>query len=172
MERAKDLLRGSGKVFVGCGFWLIGLGAYVLFLRPALLSEDLRFIGSSLAVIRAAALGVDGWLGPVFNVMDGVLIATGSMTVLVALTLRREPGARHVDRPDGGGHGWRGADSRHQPPPRGWVALSTAAPTTTARSTTLSTRRMFRNRLSEGVRPDPGRFFATPGAAWASTRSD
>ena len=27
-----------------CGVWLVGLGLYFVFLRPALLSEDIRFV--------------------------------------------------------------------------------------------------------------------------------
>ena len=84
----------SGKVFVVCGLWLVALGMYFLFLRPALLPEDPRYIGSSLEAIRAAAPGLERWLGHVFNVMGGFMIATGAVTVLVACRLlaRRERG--------------------------------------------------------------------------------
>jgi len=45
-------------MFVACGLWLIALGVYFLVLRPALLPEDLRFIGSSLESIRAAGVAL------------------------------------------------------------------------------------------------------------------
>ena len=87
-------LRPSGKLFVVCGLWLVTLGTYFLFLRPALLPEDFRYIGSSLETIRSAVPGLERWLGHVFGVMGGFMVATGAITVLVACRLlaRRERG--------------------------------------------------------------------------------
>ena len=46
--RAQSVLRRfSIWIFVACGIWLIGLGAYFMFARPPLLPEDLRYLGSS-----------------------------------------------------------------------------------------------------------------------------
>ena len=77
-------LQLSGKVFVVCGLWLVVLGLYFLLLRPALLPEDPRFMGSSIETLRAAAPGLERWLGNVFNVMGGFMVATGAITLLVA----------------------------------------------------------------------------------------
>ena len=87
-------LQLSGKVFVVCGLWLVVLGLYFLLLRPALLPEDPRYIGSSIEAIRSAAPGLERWRGHVFNVMGGFMVATGAMTILVACRLlaRRERG--------------------------------------------------------------------------------
>lgn len=74
----------SATVFIVCGLWLVALGLYFLFLRPALLPEDPHYIGSSIEALRAAAPGLERWLGHVFNVMGGFMVATGAMTVLVA----------------------------------------------------------------------------------------
>ena len=95
MQTRTSHLHPSGKVFVVCGLWLVALGAYFLFLRPALLPEDLLYIGNSIETIRSAVPGLERWLGHVFNVMGGFMIATGAMTVLVAYRLlaRREHGA-------------------------------------------------------------------------------
>ena len=84
----------SATVFIVCGLWLVTLGLYFLFLRPALLPEDSRYIGSSIEALRAAAPGLERWLGQVFNVMGGFMVATGAMTVLVACRFlsRRERG--------------------------------------------------------------------------------
>lgn len=84
----------SGKVFAACGLWLIALGVYFLVFRPALLPEDQRFIGSSLESIRAAVPGLERWLGHVFDVLGGFMIASGVMTVLASFRLlaKREPG--------------------------------------------------------------------------------
>ena len=94
MKPMTSRLTPSGKVFVVCGLWLVALGTSFLFLRPALLPEDLHYIGSSLETIRSAAPGLERWLGHVFNVMGGFMVATGAMTVLVACPLlaRRERG--------------------------------------------------------------------------------
>ena len=75
-------LQLSGKVFAICGIWLVALGVYFLLLRPALLPEDPRFMGSSIETLRAAAPGLERWLGLVFKVMGGFMVATGALTVL------------------------------------------------------------------------------------------
>jgi hypothetical protein len=74
----------SAKVFLVCGLWLVALGLYFIFLRPALLPEDPRFIDSSLEAIRAAVPGLERWLGLVFNVMGGFMVATGALTMFAA----------------------------------------------------------------------------------------
>ena len=94
MKPKPELMQPSGKVFLACGFWLIALGLYFLFLRPALLPEDPAFIGSSLEAIRTAIPGLERWLGHVFNVMGGFMIAVGAVTMFLAWRFlsRREPG--------------------------------------------------------------------------------
>ena len=74
----------SSKVFLVCGLWLVALGLYFALLRPALLPEDPRYIGGSLEAIRAAVPGLERWLGHVFKVMGGFMLATGALTVLAA----------------------------------------------------------------------------------------
>ena len=74
----------SAKVFLVCGFYLVALGLYFTLLRPALLPEDPRYIGSSIEAIRAAVPGLERWLGHVFKVMGGFMVATGALTVLAA----------------------------------------------------------------------------------------
>ncbi len=92
MTSVMSRLQLSGKIFAFCGIWLVALGLYFLFLRPALLPEDPRYIGSSLEAIRLAVPGLERWLRHVFNVMGGFMIATGVMTTLAAchLPARRE----------------------------------------------------------------------------------
>ena len=94
MELKVSPMQLSGKVFFACGAWLIALGLYFLFLRPALLPEDPKYIGSSLEAIRAAMPGLERWLGHVFNVMGGFMIAVGAVTMFLAWRFlsRREPG--------------------------------------------------------------------------------
>ena len=94
MEPKTKVMQPSGKVFLVCGVWLIALGLYFLYLRPALLPEDPTYIGSSPEAIRAALPGLEPWLGHVFNVMGGFMVATGAITVLAAYRFlaRRERG--------------------------------------------------------------------------------
>ena len=74
--------------------WLVALGMYFVLLRPALLPEDPRFIGLSLEAIRSVAPGLERWLGHVFNVIGGFMVAAGTLTILIACRLpeRRERG--------------------------------------------------------------------------------
>ena len=93
MKPMPSRLQLSGRVVV-CGLWLLPLGAYFLFLRPARLPEDPRYIGSSLEAMRTAVPGLERWLGHVFDVMGGFMVATGALTLLAAVNLfaRRERG--------------------------------------------------------------------------------
>ena len=95
MENPSPLpMRLSGKVFAACGLWTVVLGVYFILFRPALLPEDPRFMGTSIEALRAAAPGSEGWLGHVFNVMGGFMVAAGTMTLLIAwrFLARRAPG--------------------------------------------------------------------------------
>jgi hypothetical protein len=78
--------RPSAWIFTACGIWLVGLGFYFAFLRPALLPEDPRFMGSSVAQIRGTLPGLENWLGHVFVVMGGFMAAAGVLTIYLAAT--------------------------------------------------------------------------------------
>ncbi len=78
--------RTSVGAFLACGIWLIGLGAYFALLRPALLPEDPRFIGSSLAQIQSSLPGLERWLKHVFTVMGGFMAGAGILTTFLAAT--------------------------------------------------------------------------------------
>lgn len=80
----------SARVLALAGLILIGLGLYFIFLRPALLPEDPRYMGTTLPAIRAALPGLEAWLEKVFWVMGGYMIASGLLTGALALTLVRE----------------------------------------------------------------------------------
>ena len=68
-------------VFLVCGVWLIGLGLYFAFLRPALLPEDLRYLGATLRELQSAAPEIERWLQHVFAVMGGFMIGAGILTI-------------------------------------------------------------------------------------------
>ena len=74
----------STWMLIACGIWLVLLGLYFIFLRPPLLPEDTRFMGSSLAQVRAAVPGLEEWLQRVFIVMGGFMAGTGVLTVFTA----------------------------------------------------------------------------------------
>ena len=81
-------LSGSRKIatwmLIACGVWLIALGIYFIFLRPPLLPEDPRFMGTTLAQIRVVVPGLESWLSRVFAVMGGFMAASGVLTLFVA----------------------------------------------------------------------------------------
>ena len=74
----------STWMILACGVWLIALGLYFIVLRPALLPEDPRFMGTTLEQLRLAVPGLEGWLQKVFAVMGGFMTAAGVLTVWVA----------------------------------------------------------------------------------------
>ncbi len=76
----------SATVLVFGGIILMGLGLYFVFLRPPLLPEDPRYMGSSLSEIQAVLPGLSLWLRRVFWVMGGYMFAAGLLTAYVAQT--------------------------------------------------------------------------------------
>lgn len=74
----------STWILMFCGVWLIGLGFYFIFLRPPLLPEDPRFMGTTLAQVQASVPGLERWLDKVFTVMSGFMASAGALTVYVA----------------------------------------------------------------------------------------
>ena len=73
------------------GILLIGLGLYFIFLRPVLLPEDPRYMGTSLAEIQQTLPGLLLWLRRVFWVMGGFMLASGLLITYLALTAFQQP---------------------------------------------------------------------------------
>ena len=94
MIERKRLGLYSPRILTACGIWLVALGLYFIVLRPPLLPEDPRFMGATLAQLRAAAPGLEGWLRIVFTVMGGYMVGSGVLTLgLVRVAMpRRLPG--------------------------------------------------------------------------------
>ena len=80
----------SATVLALGGAILMILGLYFVLLRPPLLPEDPRFMGTSLAQIQMSVPGLLIWLRRVFWVMGGYMFATGLLTFYVALTSFRD----------------------------------------------------------------------------------
>lgn len=79
----------SSILLATAGASLILIGLYFLVLRPALLPEDIRFMalpGALLATVRPA---LEAWLGHVFQVLGGYVLATGVLTITLAATAYR-----------------------------------------------------------------------------------
>ena len=76
----------SATVLALGGAILMILGLYFIFLRPPLLPEDPRFMGTSMAQVQMSVPGLLIWLRRVFWVMGGYMFATGLLTLYVALT--------------------------------------------------------------------------------------
>lgn len=74
----------SAWLFMFSGVWLIGLGLYFIFLRPPLLPEDPRFMGTTLAQVQASVPGLERWLSKVFMVMGGFMASTGVLTMFMS----------------------------------------------------------------------------------------
>ena len=87
MKTQRALLLASKWIFFGCGIWLLGLGGYFMLVRPPLLPEDLRYIGSSATQVEALLPHVVPWLRNVFTVMGGFIAGCGVLVVFVSLRL-------------------------------------------------------------------------------------
>lgn len=85
----KTKLSLSSTFLTLSGLILMGLGLYFIFIRPPLLPEDPRFMGTSLDQIRSVIPGLLIWLRRVFWVMGGYMFAAGLLTSHVALTAFR-----------------------------------------------------------------------------------
>lgn len=76
--------RMSVILFIACGVWLVVLGLYFALLRPALLPEDVRYIGAGVGSSESAPPGLSRWLRHVFTVMGGFMVASGVLTTFLA----------------------------------------------------------------------------------------
>lgn len=70
-------------LLMGCGIWLIALGAYFLFLRPPFLPEDTRFIGASVDLMQVQSSQLARWLSLVFDVLGGFIASNGALTFFI-----------------------------------------------------------------------------------------
>ena len=68
------------------GIFLMLMGLYFAFIRPPLLPEDLRYIGSSAIRLQHEIPRLQSWLARVFVVLGGYIFATGLLTFHVAIS--------------------------------------------------------------------------------------
>ena len=82
----------SAWILLSCGIWLVVLGLYFMLIRPALLPEDVRFVGQSLARSQAAIPELERWLKLVFIVLGGFAAGVGvASTYLAVVVLPHRP---------------------------------------------------------------------------------
>jgi hypothetical protein len=104
----------SSRVLALSGLILIGMGLYFVLLRPALLPEDVRYIGTDVPEIRATVRGLLDWLEKVFWVMGGYILTIDRAVDPLRIThfvpkpyqgclWRGDPCGTGVDRLDGRG---------------------------------------------------------------------
>lgn len=86
-EKGDRLFRAAAWTMGACGVWLMVLGLYFAFVRPPLLPEDSRFMGTTLEAIETAMPGLEGWLRIVFRVMGGFMAASGTLVLYLARTV-------------------------------------------------------------------------------------
>ncbi|MCV7346056.1 hypothetical protein [Mycolicibacterium rhodesiae] len=72
------------------GAFLVGIGAFFMLARPALLPEDLRYLDRSAVEVATALPRLGRWLRCVFTVLGGYAAATGILTLYLAVTSVRE----------------------------------------------------------------------------------
>jgi hypothetical protein len=65
--------RPSSILLVLFGGILVAIGGYFVLLRPALLPEDLRYIGLTRSQLETVAPQLGIWLKQVFRVMGGLI---------------------------------------------------------------------------------------------------
>ncbi|MEC4718092.1 hypothetical protein RY831_02940 [Noviherbaspirillum sp. CPCC 100848] len=82
-HRSKPL---SSIILTMGGVILMGLGLYFIFIRPPVLPEDPRYMGTTLEQIQVNLPGLLVWLKRVFWVMGGFMFASGLLTCHVAVT--------------------------------------------------------------------------------------
>lgn len=63
---------------------------YFMVLRPPLLPEDLRYMGTGAGEIQSAIPGLGRWLHRVFTVMGGFMTGVGVLTIFVAIKASAE----------------------------------------------------------------------------------
>jgi hypothetical protein len=90
-DKGRSMHRLILLLLTGCGLFQVGVGFYFIVLRPAMLAEDERFTGLSLAAITQISPSIPVWLDRVFIVLGGHAAATGLLIVLVAILLWRRP---------------------------------------------------------------------------------
>jgi len=93
---------GAG-LLASCGLVVIAVGVFFVTARPALLPEDRRYLGVPRRLLDAVLPDLSRWLKRVFWVMGGYMVATGVLTIQLALTGFRDGSATSIAVAGGAG---------------------------------------------------------------------
>ena len=80
----------SSILLTAAGMLVAGIGVYFIFLRPPLLMEDIRYMHISAVELAAIGPRLEPWLTQVFRVLGGYVLATGLLTMALAVTAFRK----------------------------------------------------------------------------------
>jgi hypothetical protein len=84
------LADAAAWLLAGCGLVVVAIGVFFVAFRPPLLPEDRRYMDASEPALEAVLPALSRWLEQVFSVMGGYIVATGILTIHLALTGVRE----------------------------------------------------------------------------------
>lgn len=76
----------SASILALGGFMLVAMGAYFVFIRPTLLPEDYRYIGTTPLFIQEKIPQLSIWLQKVFWVLGAYVFTSGLLTIFIART--------------------------------------------------------------------------------------
>ena len=76
----------SSILLAVAGAALVVTGLYFVLVRPPLLPEDVRYMALPAAQFDAVRPRLELWLGNVFKVMGGYVLATGVLAITLAAT--------------------------------------------------------------------------------------
>ncbi|MDQ6803852.1 MAG: hypothetical protein M3065_02540 [Actinomycetota bacterium] len=76
-----------------CGLGVVGIGVFFVAFRPPLLPEDRRYMAAQQEPLDAVLPALARWLEKVFWVMGGYMVATGVLTIHLALSGVRDGSA-------------------------------------------------------------------------------
>ena len=76
----------SAWLLAACGLVVVGIGVFFVAFRPPLLPEDRRYMAAPREPLDAVLPGLGRWLEKVFWVMGGYMVATGILTIHLALS--------------------------------------------------------------------------------------
>jgi hypothetical protein len=85
MSVARDGWHVSSILLAVLGMILVGVGGYFILARPALLPEDLRFLGMSQGEVATVVPRLTTWLSHVFRVLGGFIVATGILMAALSV---------------------------------------------------------------------------------------
>ena len=74
------------SILLAAGATLVVAGLYFILVRPPLLPEDVRYMALPAAQLDVVRPRLELWLGHVFQVMGGYVLATDVLTITLAAT--------------------------------------------------------------------------------------